>query len=246
MKKIFISLLVLIVGFQLIAQTTPKTYIIMIEGKVKDTDVYKKNNPAVRNWWMKETAGILSNRVAHTSESGRTYNMIIIQGEKNLGEYIAKRETLNEKVGNDLKEIMTESRANAAAATLRSTWASVDKLSMRVPDFKVENYDFRKIMLFTVPFDKINEYEEIISEMNAIDKSLGFSYNGLVYKATDGYPTNTYMWILPDKSRIDYYTHQNQRNEVRKNNIKLGELSKKSQALRSIIRIDYLSRVPIQ
>lgn len=246
MKKTLLPLLFLLVGFQLVAQTAEKTYIIMIEGKVKDTDVYKKNNPTVRNWWMKATAGILSNRVAHTSESGRTYNMIIIRGEKNLGEYIAKREDLNERVSNELKEITQESRSNAAAASLRSIWVANEKMSMRVPDFKVENYDFRKIILFTVPFDKVNEYESIIEEMNSIDKSLGFSYNGLIYKATDGYPTNTYMWILPDKSRIDYYTHQNQRNEVRNNNSRMGELRKKSQALRSVVRIDYLSRVPLQ
>jgi hypothetical protein len=246
MKKTILSLLFLVLGLQLTAQTVDKTYIMLIESKVKDIDVYKKNNPTVRNWWMKEGAGFISNRTAHTSESGRTYNLISVKGAKNLGEYIAKREALTEKVSVELKAITEESRNNAAMATMRSTWAAVTNNSMLVPDFKVENYDFRKLILFTVPFDKTAEYEKVIEESNAIDKSLGFSYNYIIYRAMDGYPTNTYMMILPDKSRIDYYTHQNERNAIRKNNPKIGELSKKAQALRSTIRIDYLSRVPIQ
>ncbi|MEY2792542.1 MAG: hypothetical protein RJA76_534 [Bacteroidota bacterium] len=246
MKKLFLSFLILFTGLQILAQSTDKTYIMLIESRVKDIDLYKKNNPIVRNWWMKESGGILSNRVAHTSESGRTYNMIFVKGEKNLGEYIAKREALNERVGKELKEISQASRENQSQATLRSTWAAVEKNTLLVPDFKVENYDFRKVVIFTVPFDKTTEYEKLIEESNALDKSLGFSYNYIVYRATDGYPTNTYMMLLPDKSRIDYYTHQSERNAVRKNNAKSDELNKKAQALRTVVRIDYLSRVPIQ
>jgi len=244
MKKLILPLLLILVGFQMVAQTAQKTYVMMIESRVKDVDLYKKNNPIVRNWWMKEAAGVITNRIAHTSESGRTYNMISIRGEKNLGEYIAKREAWSDKIAVELKDITEASRTNAAAALQRSTWVAVDKMSVRVPDFKAENYDFRKVILFTVPFDKTAEYENALEESNSIDKSLGFSFNQIVYRATDGYPVNTYMMILPDKSRIDYYTHQQQRNDVRKKNTRLGELSKITQGLRSITRIDYLSRVP--
>ncbi len=246
MKKFLLPILLFVCVLQIVAQTAEKTYIMLIESRVKDIDLYKKNNPIVRNWWMKESGGILSNRVAHTSETGRTYNMIFVKGEKNLGEYIAKRDQLNERVKKELKEISQASSENQAQATLRSTWVAVANNTVLLPDFKVENYDFRKMILFTVPFDKTSEYEKIIEESNAEDKALGLSYNYIVYKATDGYPTNTYMMLLPDKSRIDYYTHQNERNAKRKTQAKLGELSKKAQALRTVLRIDYLSRVPIQ
>jgi len=246
MKKTILFAWFLLVGLQMLAQTADKNYIMLVESKVKDIDIYKKNNPAVRNWWMKEGAGFVSNRAAHTSESGRTYNMIFIKGAKNLGEYISKREALTEKVGKDLKQITDESKANQAMASMRSTWVAVPNNTIMESDFKVENYDFRKVILFTVPFDKTDEYEKVIEESNAADKALGLSYNYIVYKAIDGYPSNTYMMILPDKSRIDYYTHQNERNAKRKTNPKMAELSKKAQQLRSTIRIDYLSRVPIQ
>ena len=53
------------------------------------------------------------------------------------------------------------------------------------------------------------------------------------------------MLLLPDKSRLEYYTNQEERNAKRKGNTKLTELNKKASKLRTIIRIDYLSRVSI-
>ena len=44
---------------------------------------------------------------------------------------------------------------------------------------------------------------------------------------------------------IEYYTNQEERNAKRKGNTKLTELNKKASKLRTIIRIDYLSRVSI-
>ena len=54
------------------------------------------------------------------------------------------------------------------------------------------------------------------------------------------------MMILPDKSRLDYYTHQEERNAKRKGNTKLAALNKKAGQLRTTIRMDHLSRVPVK
>ena len=243
MKKITLSLMMLLCAFQLTAQTTEKTYFLMNESRVADTDIYKKNYPAIRNWWVAATKGITYNFAAHTSESGRTYSMVFVKGDENLGKYVGLRSILSDKVSSELKSITAENSANRSQAIQRSVWVQSTNMSVMVPDFKVENYDFRKIVLFTVPFDKMAEYDKLIEQSNAEDKSIGISYNYIIYKAVDGYPNNTYMMILPDKSRLQYYTHQEERNAKRKGQTKLAELNKRANQLRTMIRMDHLSRV---
>jgi predicted nuclease of restriction endonuclease-like RecB superfamily len=243
MKKITLSLMTLLFAFQLTAQSTEKTYFLMNESRVLDTDIYKKNYPAIRNWWVAATKGITYNFAAHTSESGRTYSMVFVKGEENLGKYVGSRSSLSERAASDLKSITAENTANRSQAIQRSVWVQATNISVMVPDFKVENYDFRKVVLFTVPFDKVAEYDKLIEQTIAEDKALGISYNYIMYKAVDGYPNNTYMMILPDKSRLQYYTHQEERNAKRKGQTKMAELNKKASQLRTTIRLDHLSRV---
>jgi len=243
MKKITLSLMTLLFAFQLTAQSTEKTYFLMNESRVLDTDIYKKNYPAIRNWWVAATKGITYNFAAHTSESGRTYSMVFVKGEENLGKYVGSRSSLSERAASDLKSITAENTANRSQAIQRSVWVQATNISVMVPDFKVENYDFRKVVLFTVPFDKMAEYDKLIEQAIVEDKALGISYNYIMYKAVDGYPNNTYMMILPDKSRLQYYTHQEERNAKRKGQTKLAELNKKASQLRTTIRLDHLSRV---
>lgn len=244
MKKITLSLLTFLFAFQLVSQTTEKTYFLMNESRVLDTDIYKKNYPAIRNWWLAATKGISYNFAAHTSESGRTYSMVFVKGDENLGKYVGLRSNLSDKVASELKSITAENTANRSQAIQRSIWVQSTNMSVMVPDFKIENYDFRKIHLFTVPFDKIETYERLIQNANAEDKALGLSYNYIVYRAVDGYPNNTFMLILADKSRLDYYTHQDERNAKRKGQTKLAEINKQVSQLRTMIRMDHLNRVP--
>lgn len=240
-----LCILTILMAFRLSAQTTEKTYFLLNESRVLDTDIYKKNYPAIRNWWMEATKGISYNFAAHTAESGRTYGMVFVRGEENLGKYVGQRVALSNKVAVALKAVTDENTANRSQAIQRSIWEQVPNISVMVPDFKVENYDFRKIQIFTVPFDKIAEYEKLIEQSNAEDKAIGISYNYIMYKAVDGYPNNTYMMILPDKSRLDYYTHQDDRNAKRKGNTKLAAINKRASQLRTIIRFDHLNRVPV-
>jgi predicted nuclease of restriction endonuclease-like RecB superfamily len=169
--------------------------------------------------------------------------MVFVKGEENLGKYVGSRSSLSERAASDLKSITAENTANRSQAIQRSVWVQATNISVMVPDFKVENYDFRKVVLFTVPFDKVAEYDKLIEQTIAEDKALGISYNYIMYKAVDGYPNNTYMMILPDKSRLQYYTHQEERNAKRKGQTKLAELNKKASQLRTTIRLDHLSRV---
>ena len=238
MKKFTSTLALLFCTLSLFAQTAEKTYFLMNESRVNDTDIYKKNYPAVRNWWLNATKGITYNMTAHTSETGRTYSMVYLKGEENVGKYVGQRSVLSDKQAIELKSVTDENTANRTMAIQRSLWVQEANVTSILPDFKIENYDFRKIHLFTVPFDKIAEYEKLIEQSNQEDKALGLTYNYIVYRAVDGYPNNTFMLILPEKSRLAYYTHQEERNAKRKGNAKLTELNKKASKLCTIVRID--------
>ncbi len=246
MKRISLFVFSMFMACQLAAQSTEKMYFLLNESRVLDADIYKKNYPAIRNWWMESTQGISNNFAAHTSESGRTYGMVFVKGEENLGKYVGLRAALSDKAAVALKSVTDENAANRAQAIQRSIWQQSVNTSVMVSDFKLENYDFRKVVLFTVPFDKMAEYEKLIEQANAEDKAIGITYNYIIYKAIDGYSTNTYMMILPDKSRLDYYTHQEERNTKRKGNAKLAAINKRASQLRTTIRMDHLSRVPIK
>jgi hypothetical protein len=59
-------------------------------------------------------------------------------------------------------------------------------------DFKIEDNDFRKVYLYKVPLNKIDEYESSVEKRNEANKAMGLNYNHIVYKAMTGYPLNTY------------------------------------------------------
>ncbi len=80
--------------FNLFAQDTERTIMLLNESRVLDTDIYKKNYPALRNWWIKASGSTVSNRAAHISETGLIYSLIFIKGDKNFGDYISKRNEL--------------------------------------------------------------------------------------------------------------------------------------------------------
>lgn len=242
-KKLFPLFILFFFGFRLFAQDAERTFILLNESRVADADIYKKNYPALRNWWMKATGSTIYNRAAHTSETGIIYSMTFIKGDKNFGEYIAKRGELTIKANEEGKETAKENNDNLTQATVRSSWVQMKKMSVIEPDFKIENYDFRKLFIFTVPLNKINELESLVEKCNDEDKAIGLKYNYIVYRAIDGYATNTYMLLLPDKSKLEYYTHQEERNAKRKGYKAVMELNKKAIQLRNTIRIDHLSRI---
>lgn len=226
------------------AQSQDRVLMVMGETRVLDADIYKKNYPAIRNWWMKALPEITYNRSGYTSESGRAYSLAFFQGDKNLGAYMAKRSELTSKIENDLKGMVEEQVSNAGGPTMRSVWARVNNNTIMEPGFKIENYDFRKIVMYSVPYNKTKEFEALVEAANKEDQAIGIKYNYIVYKCVDGYPTNTYLLFLPAKSRIDYYSAQDERNAKRKGNEKLRGLSKQMAALRTSIRLDHLTRIP--
>jgi len=232
--------------FNLFAQDTERTIMLLNESRVLDTNIYKKNYPALRNWWIKASGSTVSNRAAHISETGLIYSLIFIKGDKNFGDYISKRNelTIMSKGDKEQERIAKENNDNVTQVGLRSSWVQMKKMTVLQPDFKIEDYDFRKVFFYTVPLNKMTEFESLVEQSNEIDKMIGLKYNYIVYKAIDGYAYNTYMVLVPDKSKIDYYKHLEERDAKRAKNKAYMELYEKESQLRNTFRMDHLSRIP--
>jgi hypothetical protein len=110
-------------------------------------------------------------------------------------------------------------------------------------NYKVEDYDFRKLDLFTVPVNKIEEFESLDAKRIEMDKAMGLKHNYIVFKAMYGYPVNTYLVFVPDRSKLDYYKHADERNAQRRKNKDYVVLAKQLNQLRTSIRMDHLSRI---
>lgn len=246
MKKMILSLLMMGCALHMYAQSTENTLILLNETGVLDYSIYKKNIPSMRKSWMEATKGVSYNYAAHIAESGRVYRMMYFKGEENLGKYIGMRSAVADKAYAENKAMADENEANHSQATKRSTWYLKTDLTFTDPGFVMEENDFRRVEIITVPFDKISTFEKLVAQTNAADLALGLSYNYIVYRALDGYPTNTYMIIIADKSRLAYYTKLEERNTKRKSDSKLAGLNKQIGNLTTLERMDHLYRVPIK
>jgi len=238
MKKV-ILLLSLFIGLSSIAQDATRHFFYLGESKVKDMDVFRKNFPVQDAFTRKMNEGIMNNRVAHTSETGSLYILSFIDGDENLGKYIASRATNKFREANPK---IAEEMSNNTDAWRRSTWIRVNELHFLPADYKMENYNFRKIVMRTVPANEQEAFEKQQLQMHELELKIGVKYLSSTWRAVDGYPTNTYITILPDNSILDFYTKYADRQEKRKNSKEFND-SMKTGVKYNIIRLDHLSRV---
>jgi hypothetical protein len=241
MKQV-ILLLSLFIGLSSIAQDATRHFFYLGESKVKDMDVFRKNYPVQDAFTRKMNEGIMGNRVAHTSETGGLYILSFIDGDENLGKYIANRATNSNKFREANPKIAEEMSNNTDGAWRRSTWIRVNELQFTPVDFKMENYNFRKIVMRTVPANEQEAFEKQQLQMHELELKIGVKYLSSTWRAVDGYPTNTYITILPDNSILDFYTKYADRQEKRKNSKEFND-SMKTGVKYNIIRLDHLSRV---
>jgi hypothetical protein len=202
-------------------------------------DVFRKNFPVQDAFIRKMNEGIMNNRVAHTSETGSLYILSFIDGDENLGKYIASRATNKFREANPK---IAEEMSNNTDAWRRSTWIRVNELHFLPADYKMENYNFRKIVMRTVPANEQEAFEKQQQKMHEIELKIGVKYLSTTFRAVDGYPSNTYMTILPDNSILDFYTKYADRQEKRKNSKEFND-SMKTGVKYNTIRLDHLSRV---
>ncbi|MDB4900997.1 MAG: hypothetical protein JWQ63_278 [Mucilaginibacter sp.] len=250
MKKQHLGLLCLLFGLFLLtghtarAQNDTTLWMALNEYRVHDQSIFEKNYPIVRSFWLKADSGIENDRIAHTSESGRIYGSVMFKGSKNFGDFMGRRIKTNDAFNVKQPAIYKENMQNVNGPTTRSNWMRIDSLSSYEPGYKIANFDFRKMQFITVTFDKTKEFEAAISKRMKMDVSHGIKYNFVLFKCVDGYPTNTYMLILPDKSITDYYKNLELRNNKRdQNKAEYDEIRKELNQLSTVARIDHLFRV---
>ena len=234
----------LVSGTNAWAQKDTTFWMTMLEYRVHDESIFEKNYPTVRSYWLKADAGIEYNRAAHTSESGRIYSMAFFRGSDSFGAFMAKRVQTNEAFGKVQPAVSKENMQNINGPITRSTWMRVDSLSAYEPGYKMENFDFRKIQLISVNPEKIKEFEAAAQKLAQIDAAHGIKYNFIVFRCIDGYPSNTYILALPDKSLMDYYKNREAR-KLKRDQAKsdYDPLNKAVNDMSLVIRIDHLNRV---
>ena len=241
MKKI-ILLLSLFIGLSSIAQDATKRFALLNEYKVKDMDIFRKNFPVNDAFARKSYEGIMENRAVHTSETGNLYNFSFVDGDENLGKFITKRGTTNGKFREVNPKIAEENSNNTDGAWRRSTWIRVNELEFLPADFKMEDYNFRKIVIRTVPANEQEAFEKQQLQQHELGLKIGVKYLSVTWRAVDGYPTNTYLTILPDNSILDFYTHYADRQQKRNNSKEYND-SSKTGVKSNITRIDHLWRI---
>ena len=241
MKKV-ILLLSLFIGLSSIAQDATKRFALLGESKVKDMDIFRKNFPVQDAFARKNYEGIMGNRAVHTSETGSLYTFSFVDGDENLGKFITKRGTANNKFREANPKIAEENSNNTDGAWRRSTWIRVNALEFLPADFKLENYNFRKVIIETVPVNQQEAYEKEQLKLHEIELKIGIKFLSVTWRAVDGYPTNTYMTLIPDNSILDFYTHFTERQKIRRNSKEFNDFDNTT-VITNINRIDHLWRI---
>ena len=241
MKKV-ILLLSLFISLSSIAQNATKRFALLSESKVKDMDVYRKNLPVTDAFARKIWEGVMGNRAVHQSETGSLYSFSFVDGDENFGKFITIRGSYNNKLKEAYPKIADENWANLDGSVRRSTWIRINALEFLPADFKMEDYNFRKIVIRTVPANEQEAFEKQLQKMHEIELKIGVKYLSVTWRAVDGYPTNTYMTILPNNSILDFYTQFADRQQKRNNSKEYND-SSKTGVKSNITRIDHLWRI---
>jgi hypothetical protein len=237
MKKLFIFL-VLISTIQLNAQTTKNSFVILSESRVKDNNVASENLLRMNASAVKLSNGTITSRGSNFSESGRIYTLTNVP---DLGKFINERGAIWTKVFAENQDISTED--NTTQPNQRSTWERLSEISNLPANYKSTDYTFRRVDMFTVAYGKNKEYMDLQSKWNELNKKNRIDQRIIILKALEGYNTNTYLFIQPDKSAVDFYIHRNERSEMRKKDPEFKKVWDALNAIRTNIRIDHLNSV---
>jgi len=234
----------LLAGKSALAQKDTTIWMTMLEYRVHDESVFEKNYPTVKAWWLKTDADIELGRIGQTSESGRVYSSALFKGADNLGAFVARRVKNNDQFNASHSSIAKENTANINGPVTRSIWIRVDSITFQEPGYNRDNYPFRKVVFISVLADRVKDFEAGMRKQAQLDASHGVKYNSIVFRCTDGYPANTYMVVLPDKSLLDYYKNREAR-KVKRDQFKseYDPLNRLSNDITTVMRIDHLTSV---
>ena len=234
----------LLAGKTALAQKDTTVWMTLLEYRVHDESVFEKNYPTVKAWWLKTDADIELGRIGQTSESGRVYSSALFKGADNLGAFVARRVKNNDQFNASHSAIAKENTANINGPVTRSIWMRVDSITSQEPGYNRDNYPFRKVVFISVLADRIKDFEAGMRKQAELDASHGIKYNSIVFRCTDGYPANTYMVVLPDKSLLDYHKNREARKAKREQfKSEYAPLHRLSNDITTTMRIDHLTSV---
>ena len=240
MKKIIYSLAIILMSTtQMFAQTTPEiSYLVVAESRVKSGSTFAANQLKMNASIVKIGKGVVSSRYVHLGESGRTYTFT---NTENLGAYLDQSMEIYRKASMENPGVAQSDSANYNGPIVRSIWFRMNEMCQTPKDFDATKYPFRRVTIFTVPFDKQDEFEEAQTKRSALALKLGITTPYFVFKARFGYSTNTYMTFEPDESDIAYYTHRKERQEQKTNkNAEWQALNKITGPISTNVRIDQI------
>ncbi len=224
------------------AQDIP-TYVAMSEIKYKDSELYKKHYPAIRK--VNNEVFPAKNREAFVAESGKVISLTWIDGDNELGRYVALRQESIAKIRKAIPQAISELEDATLVPNKRSTWLIKRNMSHTEPGFKTSDYSFRRVNYYSVPVNKINDFEAAIEKLTKLETDNGIVYNKVYFKCVEGYPGNTYALFLPEKSRAEAYKVMESRTAARKAlRQKQPELYQLVESFRTILDFDHLERIP--
>jgi hypothetical protein len=236
----------LMAGSKSWAQKDTTTWMSQVEYRVHDEGIFKKNFSDFRSYWRKADPGEHS-RIAYTSESGRIYSLAFFVGPDDMGSFMANWKRISDEFVKKYTALSNEESKNTNGAITRSIWVRENSMSRVIPGYKLEDFRFRKILIFTVNPDKIKEFEDAERKLAEMDEANGLIYTHVIFRCVEGYPSNTYLLLLPDKSLMDYYKHHEARNAKRvEKKSDYDPVNKAVSDLSLISRIDHLTEVDWQ
>ena len=220
------------------AQTTKNSFVVLSESRVKDNNIASAYLLRMNASAVKLSNGTITSRGSNFSESGRIYTLTNVP---DLGKFTNERGDIWRKVYAENQDISSED--NSTQPNQRSTWERLSEISNLPANYKSTDYTFRRIDIYTVAYGKNKEYQDLQSKWNELNKKNGIDQKIIILKALEGYNTNTYLFIQPDKSAVDYYIHRNERSEMRKKDPEFKKVWDALNAIRTNIRIDHLNSI---
>lgn len=244
MKRLFFLLFSLLTGYLYVHAQTPEpaTMVQMIEWKYKSAKALLSTYGVTRAYWMEKVPEITS-RFGFTSESGRFYGFTNTVGQADLGKYIGAREQVSEAFKKDHPDVYKSIMDNMDGPSIRSYWKIVDEISNTAPDYNPNNFNFRKMILFSVPIGMSTTFQDLMKDVLKQEKKAGIDLTRLYAQSTDGYPSNYYILMYPDADELSYYQKKSQREAIRNANPELLTLLEKVKSMMTIVRIDHLNRI---
>ena len=235
------SMLLSAMASNLQAQDTP-TIVQMIEWKYKSVKELQATYGITRKYWMEKIPAITS-RFGFTSETGRFYGFSNTIGLADMGKYIGERDRVAASFKIDHPDVYKKLMDNMEGPTTRSYWKIVSGISNITDDYDPNSFDFRKMILFSVPFGADTQFEQLMQEVIATEKKAGIDLTRIYARSSDGYPSNYYILMYPDRDELSYYQKKSKREEIRNASPALLGILERVKGMMTVVRIDHLKRI---